>query len=568
MRKTYIINIDGMRADYFNSWGHQGCLTKTLCSLAKDGVRFTNCKAIMPANTGTNHTAIMTGFHAGSHGILGVGGCYKGLDESHPRISPKYGMPITGMFEHKHLQVPSFFNVIKKRNPDLVTAFITGKTWLGDIIPDEDCDVTIYPGNTPEMCGVHKPNPEYVTECGGYLLGGPAHPEDNEMLPRYYFPKETEVGKEPPETFSAALVNVYAHRFPSDEWIIDHAIKCVQHDDPDFMYMVLMNMDMAGHLYGAFLPDKNPDETDGRNLCPLRNPCAVKDQLYITDEQIGRFIDYLKKRGVYEDARIIITSDHGMNTTKSMFSGISKKRMLYWILDKIHLINWSEVYRKFLLSKIMEELDIDIRRILAQHGIHMRASQGRWSDRYKKEGKYDWCYSDGGIVTYIYNVDIKTQRKIKEILLNYTIKENGKTEKPIWQVLTEDELDRAINPYTNQPFRMGRGNFNHEYDAQWPSIIVFLKPHYMSPLYNDQIYAGLLPLMIKINLPHFVDLRISGGLHGTYLEQDVPLIFVSPAEIQHSEQQEQTSVVDIVPTINRLNGWPDPTPPFEGKPLF
>ncbi len=59
-RKTYIINIDGMRADYFGATGnHQECLTPTLLSLKQKGTVFDNCKTIMPANTGTNHTAIM-----------------------------------------------------------------------------------------------------------------------------------------------------------------------------------------------------------------------------------------------------------------------------------------------------------------------------------------------------------------------------------------------------------------------------------------------------------------------------------------------------------------------------
>jgi len=44
-RKTYIINIDGMRADYFGAEGHQGCLTPTLVLLAEQGVQFTNCKS-------------------------------------------------------------------------------------------------------------------------------------------------------------------------------------------------------------------------------------------------------------------------------------------------------------------------------------------------------------------------------------------------------------------------------------------------------------------------------------------------------------------------------------------
>lgn len=53
-RKTYILNLDGMRADYFITQGHQGCLTTTLKYLAEHGVRFSKCKDILPAVTATN----------------------------------------------------------------------------------------------------------------------------------------------------------------------------------------------------------------------------------------------------------------------------------------------------------------------------------------------------------------------------------------------------------------------------------------------------------------------------------------------------------------------------------
>lgn len=59
-------------------------------------------------------------------------------------------------------------------------------------------------------------------------------------------------------------------------------------------------------------------------------------------------------------------------------------------------------------------------------------------------------------------------------------------------------------------------------------------------------------------------------MHGTYLEQDVPLIFVSPdeSEIQPGAvYNKQVSVLDIIPTINYLNGWPDQSS-FEGRPII
>lgn len=293
-RKTYIINIDGMRADYFNATGHQGCLTPALVSLAEQGIRFSDCKDTLPANTCTNHTAILTSTHAGSNGILGAVGYFGGLDFNHFRFSRKYGAPVGKKYQHHHLQVPTIYNTIKANNRDLITAFITSKNWLGNILADQDCDITIFPQNTPENCDQHKPNPEYVTPCEGFVLGGIAHPEDNELLPRFYFPKKGETVEEPPGSIRIPVPDVDTETLPSDTWVIDQALKCIDRDNPDFIYMVLMNMDFAGHLYGAF-QEKIPGETTVDNLCVFRNPDATRDQLYLTDKEIQRLVDHLKK---------------------------------------------------------------------------------------------------------------------------------------------------------------------------------------------------------------------------------------------------------------------------------
>lgn len=565
-RKTYIINIDGMRADYFNANGHQGCLTPTLVQLAKLGVQFTDCKDVMPANTGTNHTSILTSTHAGSHGILGVGGYYQGLDFSHPRHSQSYGIPKATMYTHCHLQVPTFFNIIKKNNPNLITAFITSKTWLGSILPDADSDITIYPGNTIETSGEHQPNPRYVTSPEGYTLGGPAHFDDNEILPRFYVPKKAESGKEPPGTISTGLLGIDADTLPSDQWSIKQSITCIEKENPDFMYIVLMNMDLAGHLYGAFTSN---EKTNCDNLSQLRNPAAAKDQLFLTDQQIKRFIDCLKENKLLNKARIIITSDHGMNTMKSPLSRIYWKNIAYWLLNKLKPLK-NPPGQSTIRFPEMERLDIDIRRILAKHRIQMKASQGTWHKRYNPKGAYDWCVSDGVALAYIYNVKPTMQKKIKKILLSYERKENGKIEHPIWKVLTEEDMNDAINEYTGLPFCLGRGSFNDDYDCIWPSVIVFPKPHYVVPFYNDQLQLGMTSLMLSVFLPNFIDVNFPPGSHGTYEEQNVPFIFVSPNESIRNNGtiiEKQVSVLDIIPTINILNEWPYQQT-FEGKPLF
>ena len=69
-------------------------------------------------------------------------------------------------------------------------------------------------------------------------------------------------------------------------------------------------------------------------------------------------------------------------------------------------------------------------------------------------------------------------------------------------------------------------------------------------------------IMIKMKLPSFIDLRTATGAHGTYLEQDVPLIFCSINEqnqmglVPGSTYDEQVSVLDIVYGSARGKGLP------------
>ena len=563
LKKTYIINIDGMRADYVGAGGHQGCLAPTLTAVASQGLLFTQCSSIMPANTGTNHVGILTSAHAGSHGILGIGGYFQGLDFNHFRFSKKYGMAKACVYEHRHLQVPTFFNIIKQEDHMLTTGFISGKPWLGSIIPDQDCDITIYPGNTGSG---HPPNPAYVTKPAGYVLGGLAHPQDNEIFPRLYVPglSESEPGA-PPGTINLAPADFDTEKLPSDEWVIDQAIHCVEEDDPDFLYMVLMNMDLAGHAYGSFHIEESAEILDKKNLSSLRNPDAIRDQLFLTDAQVKRFIDFLKNESSFDDARLIITADHGMSTMKTLLSGVSKNQILEWILGKLSFVSDTKYYAVSPFQGL-ERLDIDLRQVLAAQGIEMRASQGRFFHRYNGRGDYDWCISEGPN-GYIFNVSPEVQQQIKTILTQYTIQENGTVVHPIWKVLIRSEQGTAINEFTGKPFGLGNGE---NLDVIWPDVIVFCRPHYMVPMYNDQLQSALMPLMIKMRLPGFIDLRTATGAHGTYLESAVPLIFVSPSEPLVPVgvvREDPVSVLDILPTLTMLNEWSTPSL-FEGTSLL
>jgi arylsulfatase A-like enzyme len=508
LRKTYILNLDGMRADYYDTQGHQGCLTQTLKFLRDHGVRFSKCKDILPAVTATNHTSILTSTHLGTHGIYGMGSHFQGLDFDHYRISSKHGIATLDKYHHKHLEcLPTFFNVVKQNNPELTTALIIGKYWV-DFLADESCDILIYAGNPS--------NPDYVNDSPSYILGGEKHEGDQSFPLRIYLTKKGEKYVGPPKGTIAAPRLATADLMPSDKWIIDQTIQTICHYDPDFMYVLLNNIDTAGHMYGAFT------DLNTSNLGDFINPDAMMDQLYITDSQVNRFIEFLKRRETFEKSRIIITSDHGMSTMKEF--------------------NRSP----------------DVRKTLNYQNLRIKANT-RWIPYgYNDKGDYVWCFSEGPQI-YIY-CSKDSEQEIKSALVNdlphyiEILDENDQKEKKMW-----------------------KGDYQ---DVIWPRIIVFLEKNYFNIYYGDGYAAGG---KLLANMPPFSKLLMAKiynapglpGTHGTHTEQDVPLIFFSPEEHlpdkinvePGTDIDDEVSVIDIIPTINSLNEWPDQKT-FEGKPLF
>lgn len=501
--KTYIINVDGMRADYFNAEGHQGCLTPTLKELSEQGIRFTNCRDILPAVTATNHTAIMTSTHLATHGIYGWALYYKGLDFNHLRISYRHGTVRIGHYEHRHLQcLPTLFDIARQHNPSTVTAYIVGKHWVGEILADKKHDILIYPGSPT--------NPDYVTPSEGYILGGERH-EGDSILPRLYIPKAGEkivrppLGTLPIPTKIREIFN--ANFIPSDKWIIDQAIQTICHHDPDFMYILLSNMDVAGHAYGSFR------DTNVSNLCKLINPDAMMDQLYITDREINRFINFLKKRDKFEKSRVIITSDHGMSSMKE------------------------------------RTYAVDIRKKFEEEGIKMRAN-AKWKPfGYNDKGQYEWLFSEA---THSYVFCRENEQK--EII--------GILEKL-------DHVNKKLIFDKNKQMNnnMWKGDYEN---VKWPMVIAYLEPNYMTPGYGDE-FSGIISNRPHISqiIARWFKLPTAPGTHGTTSEQNVPLIFVSPSENipQGTVDNRETTVLDIVPSIAYLH-WKKVPQTFEGKPLF
>jgi arylsulfatase A-like enzyme len=70
-RHVILITIDGMRGDYLASGAPYHLKIPTLRALMRDGSSSERTLSVFPTLTGTAHTTLITGVHAGRHGILG-----------------------------------------------------------------------------------------------------------------------------------------------------------------------------------------------------------------------------------------------------------------------------------------------------------------------------------------------------------------------------------------------------------------------------------------------------------------------------------------------------------------
>lgn len=160
------------------------------------------------------------------------------------------------------LQAETLFTAIERQQPGLVTAGIFGKPKLARIFAD-------VPGT--EI----RESPDFLwLPCGP---GGESEP-----------PPGGTCGDD-------ALVNPLTG-IGFDDDVMDQVIETIDEREPDLTFINLPNVDQAGH---GFTP------------LPLVYLAAIQ----MADEQVGRLVDHLKERDLWDDSVLLIHADHGMNTT-------------------------------------------------------------------------------------------------------------------------------------------------------------------------------------------------------------------------------------------------------------
>jgi hypothetical protein len=117
-----------------------------------------------------------------------------------------------------------------------------------------------------------------------------------------------------------------------DTWVADAAIQIMEHENWSGLWVTFSAIDKIGHMFGGGGVDtiENYKWTPNTLFEQVHMPWAAKH----ADDQLGRLIEELKAKGIFNDTLIVVTADHGSTYAKTgKFHGTDE-------LDGANLAGW------------------------------------------------------------------------------------------------------------------------------------------------------------------------------------------------------------------------------------
>jgi len=326
--KVYYVAIDGCGRGYltlnrkgrlFLGVGER--LMPRAWEFASRSAQMTRAASVLPAVTDPNHSAALTGSWAGTLGVYQVKGQYMGQGPSGRDVIGDVGRDSLRWGAEGH-RVTSVFDAAKDPSLDgsasTFNAMVTGKSWLADLFSDHHLDLAVHGSSYPE----------YVPAPASYRVGDPLSDDDPERdqegtnvgpwLTRHRYDTE------------ALLMGVQPSVFPADRWLGEAAVRVIQAEDPDVLYVDLAASDPVQHVFGAAdrpqewedpgTPDALWDDENVYNRGANRDP--VLDVVHEADWNFGMISDALAARQALDRSLLVLMSDHGhitaMNTLDTL----------------------------------------------------------------------------------------------------------------------------------------------------------------------------------------------------------------------------------------------------------
>ncbi|MGC9123212.1 MAG: sulfatase [Thermoplasmata archaeon] len=286
----FLIILDTLRKDVMSLYGGDTD-TPFINEIARDGIIFEN--AISPGNwTPTSHMSIFSGLYPREHGV------HENYDEGDEIIFKKL-LEYNGDNILEYLYKKGYNNIGYSTNP-----------WLspGSRFDNYYSSFTFYSSeylSEREMEDVrkYKKYGKNRIEATKYLI---SHGKFDEFLHYYH-------------TFKWMLKKKKEYDYPfykASDVIVDHIINS-SFNEPLFMFINFMEVHEPSSRWELDVDDRKIKYNDlfGFDIINEKKINEVKEgykkSLKNVDYEIGRLINFLKKKKIYDDSLIIITSDHG-----------------------------------------------------------------------------------------------------------------------------------------------------------------------------------------------------------------------------------------------------------------
>ena len=507
------LSVDSLHPAYLDldsngqAGGKKGNLLMPRCREFLDGATwFRNAATCMPTATDMNHLNAVAATNSGQTGIVSVYGQLTGWEsDGAPRITPIH---LDLARDDQGRKVDTLFHAFKRHFPDKRTAYVSGKGWVADMYRTDDnlVDVIINGQIPPD--------------------GAPAPPAPNLYDP----PSDTDAKCDPESIFQTDLVSSrlekYPDIFPSDGWIVDRALEVFAHDPPAFTYIILSQLDDAGHALGAghdpsefvkvdpaFEVEGGCQNKDGYQWVSSRNPWLYRepilDSVREADFQVGRLLDGLADMGLLDKATIALFSDHNMEN---------------------HIIDTTR------MPGYCDPTDF----------MGMLKTEGLVGDG----DAISLCAST--IANTYWREDKGRAAKARDFMLNYKIKNpaTGMVECP-WVVLDRNDMKNGMAGIC-QPGELYHSYFidsDLEKEMVWPDLIMLARNGWQMPIYLDTLPALPIPIPFQTEkVAPFI------GGHGAHSTGQIVMGIRAPGG---NARQDETPVriSDLPATIAALLGF-------------
>ncbi|HIG11723.1 MAG: sulfatase [bacterium] len=276
-----LVTVDTLRADHLSCYGHFRETSPRLDELAAEGVVFERAYAVM-GTTLPSHLSIMTGLYPHQHGFVANHGAMKGsFRSSEGRETLAEALRATGYNTAAFVSGPTV-----SRATGLNTGFA-------------HFDEHAHP-DPKTLADTSRRSRETTDAAIQWLESEPSQPFF--LWVHYWDPHEPNIPAEP-----------YASAFKSDaqlEALIDE-----RRIKPERLAQLFSQKELAR----LFAPELYPALHAGEDVdLPAIGRAQIRELLnaydgdvLATDASFGRVLDCLRGKGLYEEALIVFTADHG-----------------------------------------------------------------------------------------------------------------------------------------------------------------------------------------------------------------------------------------------------------------